>query len=149
MTACPIAGKSDRDAIPVDDALKILAAVADQRDGSKWVAALLQGMRQGERLGLTWPLVDLEADVPTFDISWQLQPLPYKVKRDRTSGFRVPDGYEARQLEGRMHLVRPRPRAASGSSRWCRGWSPACLLGGRSLPRHRTVWSGRAPTGAR
>lgn len=104
----PIASKSDREAIPLDDALKILVQVAELRHGSKWVAALLQGMRQGERLGLTWPLVDLDAKVPTFDISWQLQPLPYKVKRDRTSGFRIPDGYEARQLEGRMHLVRPK-----------------------------------------
>ena len=120
----PVASKSDRDAIPVDDALKILAEVAGRRDGSKWVAALLQGMRQGERLGLTWPLVDLAADVPTFDISWQLQPLPYahgcpggdrapscgKKRGADCPGrhFRIPDGYEVRQLEGRMHLVRPK-----------------------------------------
>jgi integrase len=37
--------------------------------------------------------------------------LPYNVARDRTSGFRIPDGYEARHLEGRWHLVRPKSSA--------------------------------------
>jgi hypothetical protein len=30
---------------------------------------------------------------------------------DRTSGFRVPDDYEAIQLDGRWHLVRPKTAA--------------------------------------
>jgi integrase len=66
----------------------------------------------GECLGLTWAAVDLEAG--TFGeivIEWQLQPLPYKVKRDRSSGFRVPDGYEARHLIDSYHLVRPKSRS--------------------------------------
>ena len=44
-------------------------------------------------------------------IEWQLQPLPYLDRSDRAAGFRVPDGYEARQIEGRMHLVRPKSNA--------------------------------------
>jgi integrase len=44
-------------------------------------------------------------------LAWQLQPLPYNVARDRSSGFRVPDGYEHVQLAGRLHLVRPKSKA--------------------------------------
>ena len=94
----------DRDAIPLEDALALLAEAEKRPDGSRWVAALLQGMRQGECLGLTWECVDLDAG--TLDISWQLQALPYL---DRKAGtFRVPDGYEVRQLRGSAHLVRPK-----------------------------------------
>jgi integrase len=75
-------------------------------DRARWVAALLQGMRQGEVLGLTWECVDLDGAL--IDVSWQLQALPYVKPYDRTSGFRVPDGYEHRQLVGAWHLVRPK-----------------------------------------
>jgi integrase len=67
-------------------------------------------MRPAECLGLTWPLVDL--DDGTLDVSWQLKRLPYNVARDRSSGFRVPRNYEVRQVEGALHLVRP--KTASG-----------------------------------
>ncbi len=102
----PKTGENDREAIPVQEAVAILQAVADDADGSTWAAALLQGMRQGERLGLTWSCVDLENDL--IDISWQLQPLPYIDNRDKARGFRVPDGYRAIHLEQAFHLVRPK-----------------------------------------
>lgn len=104
----PGIGENDRDAIPLPDALAILQVASQRPDASRWVAALLQGMRPGECLGLTWDAVDLEAG--ELDVSWQLQPLPYRVARDRTSGFRVPRGYEVRQLAGAMHLVRPKTK---------------------------------------
>jgi hypothetical protein len=63
-------------------------------------------MRQGEALGLTWPMVDLDAE--SLTISWQLQSLRYNEPRKPSSGFRIPDGYEARQLKGTLHLVRPK-----------------------------------------
>ncbi|MCV2395900.1 site-specific integrase [Actinotalea sp. M2MS4P-6] len=100
---------SDRDAIPLDQAVALLAAAANEPDGSRWVAAILQGMRQGECLGLTWECVDLDAG--TLDVSWQAQPLPYRIPYDRTSGFRIPDGYEARHLTGAWHLTRPKTSA--------------------------------------
>lgn len=103
-------GENDRDAIPLPDALALLEAATGLPDGSRWVAALLQGLRPAECLGLTWGCVDLDGDV--LDISWQLKPLPYKVKRDRASGFRVPRNYTARQIYGALHLVRP--KTASG-----------------------------------
>jgi integrase len=101
--------ETDRDSIPLDDALAILDAASTRPDRSRWVAALLQGMRPAECLGLTWAAVDLDAG--TIDVSWQLKSLPYKIARDRSSGFRVPKGYTARQLDGALHLVRPKTQS--------------------------------------
>jgi len=67
-------------------------------------------MRPAECRGLTWDQVDLEAGL--IDVSWQLQALPYKVARNRASGFKVPIGFAAKHLEGRWILVRP--KTASG-----------------------------------
>lgn len=98
--------ESGRVAIPLPDALAVLAAATTRGDASRWVAALLQGMRPAECLGLTWDRVDLDAE--TLDVSWQLKALPYRILRDRASGFRTPRGYTARQVEGALHLVRPK-----------------------------------------
>lgn len=100
---------NDRTNIEVLEALAILREAAALPHGSRWAAAFLQGLRQGEALGLTWDAVDLERGLMTID--WQLQTLQYKVTRDRTSGFRVPEGYEARHLRGAVHLVRPKSGA--------------------------------------
>jgi integrase len=105
----PTKAVSDRRAIPLPDSLALLSVAAELGHGSRWVAALLQGMRQGECLGLTWEQVDLDAG--SLTISWQLQALNYRDKSNRRAGFLIPDGYEVRQLEGRMHLVRPKSDA--------------------------------------
>lgn len=102
---------NDRKAIPTPDVLALLAAAGDLRPpgaGSRWLAAFLQGLRQAEALGLTW---DEGVTSDALVISWQLKPLPYNVSRDRRSGFRIPDGYEARRLDGALHLVRPKSKA--------------------------------------
>lgn len=54
----PAPSAHDRDAIDVDDARASLQIAAEHPDGSRWLAKLLQGMRQGEILGLTWPMID-------------------------------------------------------------------------------------------
>lgn len=105
----PVPAISTRTDMGVENAVKLLELAAQRSDGSRWVAALLQGHRQGEALGMTWPEIDL--DRGRMQLSWQLQPLPYRERYNRESGFRVPDGYEARQVEGRLHLVRPKSKA--------------------------------------
>lgn len=106
LTKPPRPAVHDRADIPLSDALAILEAAMRVPERSRWVAALLQGMRQAECLGLTWEAVDLAGG--TIDVSWQLQPLPYE---DRAAGtFRVPDGYETRHLVGAYHLTRPKTR---------------------------------------
>lgn len=104
LVPAPSKAAHDRDAISVLHALALLRVATERPDGSRWVAALLQGMRQGECLGLTWDAVDL--DNGTLDVSWQLQALPYLDRAAQT--FRVPDGYEVRRLSGALHLVRPK-----------------------------------------
>lgn len=101
LVEVPPVAKNDRDAIPLDQALAILRVAAERPDSARWVAALLQGMRQGECLGLTWDRVDLDAHV--IDIPWQLDTLPYADRTRET--FRVPDGMDVRHLEGAWHLT--------------------------------------------
>ncbi len=109
MVETTTAGETDRDAIPLDETLVILEAATHRPDESRWVAAFLQALRPAEALGLTWAAVDwVEHQI---DISWQLRALPYRVPRDRASGFRIPSGYEARRLDGALHLVRPKTQS--------------------------------------
>jgi integrase len=106
LTEAPAMAVSTRSAIPFDDALAILEQAALHPNRARWVAALLQGMRQGETLGLEWDRVDFDRE--QLDISWQLQELPYIDYTDKGRGFRVPDGYEARHLTQSFHLTRPK-----------------------------------------
>lgn len=108
-TRGPGVGPSSRHALSPEDAMRILAAIAGRPDVSRWVAALVAGLRPAEALGLTWDMVDLDA--ATMTLAWQLKALPYVERRDPTSGFRVPRGFESRHLIGAYHLVRPKTRA--------------------------------------
>jgi len=102
-------GVNERDAIPIPEAMAIVQAALQRPDASRWLAALLQGVRPAEALGLTWDMIDFEAE--TMTLAWQLKPLPYKVPRDRSSGFRIPRGYEVVHLVDAYHLVRPKTKA--------------------------------------
>jgi len=105
----PGVGPSQRQALSVEGAMKILAVATARPDASRWVAALLAGLRPAEALGLTWDMVDLDAE--TMTLAWQLKALPYLEFRDPDSGFRVPRGFESRRVQGAYHLVRPKTRA--------------------------------------
>ncbi|WP_313279750.1 tyrosine-type recombinase/integrase [Timonella senegalensis] len=102
----------DRRDLSIDEALlvvKHLGKLVDEDPrasgyASRWLAAFLAGMRQGEALGMEWDRVHFDG-VPRFDISWQLQQLPYKTQYDRTSGFAVPHGHKSRQIWGSWHHV--------------------------------------------
>lgn len=107
----PGAGCSPRQSLSVEAAEKILAVAATRPDASRWVAALVEGLRPAEALGLTWDMVDLEAE--TMTLAWQLKALPYVESRQPSSGFRVPRGFESRQIHGAYHLVRPKTNAGS------------------------------------
>ena len=108
-TPGPGQGVAQRQAICVADAAKILEIASNRPDASRWVAALVEGLRPAEALGLTWEMLDLKAQ--TMTLAWQLKALPYLRRRDPDSGFRIPRGFESRHLEGAYHLVRPKTRA--------------------------------------
>ncbi|WP_216395965.1 tyrosine-type recombinase/integrase [Arcanobacterium phocae] len=91
-----------RTALSADDATKILLkAIETLPECSYWIVAFLQGLRQGERLGLTWDRIDFVTNTITIDR--QLQELTYADKELGT--FDYPDGYDYQQLEGTYHLV--------------------------------------------
>lgn len=98
--------KPKRDAMDTVQAVAVLSHATEVPNGVRWYVGLFEGLRQGEALGLTWDAIDF--DRHEIDVSWQLQALPYNVRFDRASGFRVPNDFEARQLVGRFHLVRPK-----------------------------------------
>lgn len=118
-TASPGLGPSPRQSLSVADASRILAVAATRPDASRWVAALVEGLRPAEALGLTWDMIDLNNE--TMTLAWQLKALPYVEHRSPDRGFRVPRGFEYRQLQGAYHLVRPKTRA--GRRRHPTGWS--------------------------
>lgn len=102
----PPLNKPARTDLPIDLAVEMLVVAAEQPQASRWVAALMQGIRQGEALGLCWSEIDFDRHIVV--ISQQLKPLPYRIQYDRNSGFRVPDNYYAKQIQGRWHLVQPK-----------------------------------------
>lgn len=101
----PRISETDREAIsPTDCALILEAAMS--AEPSRWIAALMQGLRQGEALGLRWEAIDFEDDL--IDVSWQLQSLPYIDNKNKHLGHRLPDAYVTHHLDAAMHLVRPK-----------------------------------------
>lgn len=118
---------STRGALTADDARKLLLSVADDPDeAAHWSAALLGGMRQGERLGITSEFLDLERGVIT--ISWQLQRLVWQhgcgpiAPAGWPCGKRqggacperhvpIPKDQEAKRVYGGLWLTRPKSRA--------------------------------------
>lgn len=105
----PPTGPSGRDAIPLEPALRLVEVASLQPDASRWVAALLQGMRQAECLGLTWDAVDLERE--QIDVGWQLVSVAYSDRARRRHD--LPEGWEHRHLEGTRFLARPKSLAGS------------------------------------
>lgn len=108
LVPAPKADPSDRMDLPVAQAVACLEVASELPHGIRWALALIYGPRQGEVLGLVEDCVDFERH--EIRLEWQLDNLPYNVARDRTSGFRVPDGYEARHLVDSWHLVRPKSK---------------------------------------
>lgn len=108
--------------LTADEARTLLLSVADRpATAASWAVALLGGLRQGERLGLTRDAIDLHAGVIT--VSWQLQRLSFrhgcKVGGKVTCGLKrggscphravhIPAGQEAQRIHGGLWLTRPK-----------------------------------------
>jgi integrase len=125
----PGMSSSDRTDLTLSDSVECLAVASQLPDGIRWLLALLYGVRLGEALGLVEndpitnePLVDF--DNKLIHLAWQLQDLQRehgcvppgeKPSCGKKKGahcpaarFRVPRDYEAVQLRGMWHLVRPK-----------------------------------------
>ncbi|MFD6163746.1 tyrosine-type recombinase/integrase [Oerskovia sp. NPDC060287] len=123
---------STRGALSADNARTLLAHAAPDPSSVHWFVALLAGLRQGERLGLTREAIDLERGVIT--VIWQLQRLrwahgclepgtasPAKGAQWPCGKVRggacprrhvdIPAHHEAIQVEDGLWLTRPKTRA--------------------------------------
>jgi integrase len=122
LVPAPSKAVSKRAALTAEEAIQVLHVAADHRLGSRWLAALLLGVRQGERIGLRWSMLDLDAGIA--DISWSLQRVTYDhgcvrqghepvcgKKRGASCPTRrlpIPDGMEHKVLDGNLVLLRPK-----------------------------------------
>lgn len=67
----PGAGAPDRRPLAQDVTRRVLELTRDRPDAARWWLGLSVGPRQGEALGLTWDVLDLDAG--TWRVEWQLQ----------------------------------------------------------------------------
>jgi len=121
LVDAPAKAHAVRDALDADQARTLLMSTAgDPLHAAMWSVALLGGLRQGERLGLTRDAVDLDAGIIT--VSWQLQRLAWSHGCGGTCGKKrggncpsrkvdIPDGQEAHQIHGGLWHLRPKSRA--------------------------------------
>lgn len=101
--------KNNRDAIELVDAGKLLDTALTHDDGSKWIVSFLQGLRQGERLGMQWPQLDFKNDLIIVDR--QLVELVHADKAKKT--FMYPDGKEYIHLRNTYHLGPPKSESGN------------------------------------
>lgn len=87
-----------RAAVAAWNALVVERGHALGTDPSRWLAALLQAMRQGECLGLLWDDVDLDRGLLT--VRWGLQYV--------TAASTIPAHLRSRKLEGNWWLLPPK-----------------------------------------
>lgn len=100
-TKGPSVARSDREPLSITEAVAALAVASELPHGTRWVFALLHGMRQGECLGATWDQLDLDRGV--YTVAWQLQRIPYNEA--------APRDVEVRHLHRTYHLTPPKSKA--------------------------------------
>lgn len=108
LVEAPAPAPNDREAMPIAEALAVLEVASFLPHGSRWAAALLHGIRQGECLGMTRDCLDFENDL--IIVKWQLQRLPYLDPKDKKRGFQKPDGLKVKHLVDAFHLVEVKSR---------------------------------------
>jgi integrase len=125
LTDAPARAINTRTALTVDEGRALLGSVAKLDEGAAWAVALMAGVRQGERLGITADMLDLDAG--TLTIAWQLQRLTWShgcTERGKAprcgkvrAGYcpqrtvRIPPDQEAVRVRGGLWLTRPKSRA--------------------------------------
>lgn len=113
----PGTGGVERGALDTAVALRILQAALRRPDGVRWWFAILNGLRQGERLGATLDSIDF--DRHEFTIQWSLTEVRFRHGCGDTCGMKragacpkrklmVGAGLVHRQLDGRLCIVRPK-----------------------------------------
>ncbi|HRV57186.1 MAG: hypothetical protein M9923_12910 [Phycicoccus sp.] len=131
----PDKASNDRDAVPVADLLRILDAASRRDDGARWVVGIFTGARQGEVLGLEWDrlTLPLNGDDGAADLSWQLHHLPAE--------HSTPDDWEARHIEGRAWLTRPKTKRGARRIPLVPGVVTALLVHRQQHPGDRLVFT--------
>jgi integrase len=122
MVKAPPRAAQSISVLDVGQIAAVVETVRDDRLGSRWVAALLTAMRQGELLGLRWQDVNFEAG--TLDVAWQLQRIPQRHGCSSVDGqpacgrlrgsdcpkakIDAPADWEHEHLVGGLYLARPK-----------------------------------------
>ena len=124
----PRVGKRPKTYLDNAQARELLVSVKDNPgEAARWATAILTGMRQGERLGLTADMLDFEAGAITK--AWQLRRIPFEHgcgergeagwpcgrKRGGNCPQRhldVPPDQEVVNVEGGLYMTRPKSAAS-------------------------------------
>jgi integrase len=117
LVRAPSKAVSTRRGMTAKEAVTLLQSSADTR----WLFALTTGTRQGERLGLRWDYLDLDAGIA--DLAWALQRVPFAHGCGGGCGRRpqscpekrpaVPAGMEWDPLDGgNIVLMRPKTKGS-------------------------------------
>lgn len=101
IVRAPRKQENDRRGMSMPEAVAVLrgAGEHDPRLGGRWMVAFMLGLRQGERLGMRWQMLDLDKGVA--DLSWQLQRIPYRHGCGDDACGRRQDRCPQRQLDVR------------------------------------------------
>lgn len=119
----PRKARATRPALTVDQALTLRAACLTWPTGTRWLTALYTGTRQGETLGITTEMLDLNTGMLT--VAWQLQRVTWEHGcGEQTDGAwpcgkiragacprrdaPIPADQESRPVAGGLHLLRPK-----------------------------------------
>jgi integrase len=120
-----------------DEVHAILLACEDRRTGPRWVTGLETGARQGEALGLLWPLTDLDdVDNAHLSIEWELVRLPWQhgCQDPHACGAKL-HRYPCPQPCPKAARTSGRPHTACITARDKRLCPPDCTAHARSCPQ--------------
>ncbi|MEV8180298.1 site-specific integrase [Specibacter sp. NPDC078692] len=72
----PVPNEFTPDILTIDDARRLIRAATKDPHGARWIVALSLGLRQGERLGIGWDQIDLNAK--DIRVTRELYRLPWE-----------------------------------------------------------------------